>query len=193
MAHTTREAWLMALAQQLHPHFETHGGSLPAQLRIACGWPASRALGKKHRSLGECWPTAASSDGTVEIFISPYLSCPLTVGATLTHELVHAAVGIEWGHKGAFKRLALAVGLEGSMRSTHAGPGLQERLNAFIAHLGSYPHAALNAAQLRQSKQRTRLLKVVCPTCGYTVRVTQWWLTRGFPVCPCGTELVRSE
>lgn len=192
MAQTTREAWLLALAKQLQPYFETHGGTLPAKLRLACGWPASSALGRKRRSIGECWPAAASSDGTVEIFISPYLSCPLTVGATLTHELVHAAVGIEWGHRGAFKRLALAVGLEGPMRSTQAGPRLQERLNALIAPLGPYPHAALNAAQLRQSKQRTRLLKVVCPTCGYTVRVTQRWLTHGFPVCPCGTKMVRS-
>ena len=79
------------------------------------------------------------------------------------------------------------------MRSTHAGPSLRERLNALIAPLGPYPHAALHAAQLRQSKQRTRLLKVVCPPCGYIVRVTQWWLTHGFPVCPCGTEMVRSE
>lgn len=192
MEQMTREAWLMALAQKLQPHFETHGGTWPVQLRVACGWPASSALGRKRRSLGECWPVAASSDGTVEIFISPSLSCPLTVGATLTHELVHAAVGTAWGHKGAFKRLALAVGLEGPMRSTHAGPGLQERLNALIAHLGSYPHATLHAAQLRQRQQRTRLLKVGCSTCGYTVRVTQWWLTRGFPVCPCGTAMVRS-
>lgn len=188
----TREAWLMALAQTLQPQFETHGGTLPAKLRIACGWPASRALSRHHRSLGECWPAVASSDGTVEIFISPSLACPLTVGATLTHELVHAAVGSAWGHKGAFKRLALAVGLEGPMRSTHAGAALQEHLHALIAQLGPYPHATLTAAQLRQRKQWTRLLKVGCPTCGYTVRVTQWWLTRGFPVCPCGTAMVRS-
>jgi hypothetical protein len=190
--YATREAWLMALAQQLQPYFETHGGPLPAKLRIACGWPASSALGRQRRSIGECWPAAASSDGTVEIFISPSLACPLTVGATLTHELVHAAVGTAWGHKGAFKRLALAVGLAGPMRSTHAGPGLQARLIALVARLGPYPHATLHAAQLGQRKQRTRLLKVVCPTCGYTVRVTQWWLGQGFPVCPCGPTMIRS-
>lgn len=30
----------------------------------------------------------------------------------------------------------------------------------------------------------TRLLKVYCPSCGYTVRVTKRWLDKAVPVCP---------
>lgn len=37
-------------------------------------------------------------------------------------------------------------------------------------------------------KQATRLLKAVCPECGYTIRVTQKWASQGLPVCP--TDLV---
>ncbi len=37
-------------------------------------------------------------------------------------------------------------------------------------------------------KQATRLLKAVCPDCGYTIRVTSKWAALGLPVCP--TDLV---
>ena len=37
-------------------------------------------------------------------------------------------------------------------------------------------------------KQSTRMLKVLCPSCGYTLRTTARWLAVGFPTCPCGTE-----
>ena len=33
---------------------------------------------------------------------------------------------------------------------------------------------------------KTRLRKVSCQDCGYTVRMTRSWMLRGFPGCPCG-------
>ncbi len=36
----------------------------------------------------------------------------------LLHEMIHAAVGIDAGHKGPFKRAAIAVGLAGPMTAT---------------------------------------------------------------------------
>lgn len=36
---------------------------------------------------------------------------------------------------------------------------------------------------------KTRLRKVSCPDCGYTVRMTRSWMLRGFPQCPCGGTL----
>lgn len=38
-------------------------------------------------------------------------------------------------------------------------------------------------------KQSTRMLKVICPGCGYTVRTTQKWIDIGLPTCPCGEEM----
>ena len=179
----------MACASSLRPEFERCNARLPDKIRISCGWPASRALGRQRR-IGECWHAGASADQTVEVFVSPALDCSLTVAATLVHELVHAAVGPAWGHRGAFNRLATTIGLAGPMRSTHAGPALEGRLNALIARLGPYPHARLDTA--RRSPQGTRLLKVVCPSCGYTARITQRWIACGLPVCPCGSSLVPS-
>lgn len=37
------------------------------------------------------------------------------------------------------------------------------------------------------AKQSTRMLKVECGSCGYTLRTTAKWLEVGTPTCPCGT------
>jgi len=111
------------------------------------------------------------------------------VGDVLTHELCHAAVGLEAGHGPLFRRCALAVGLSGQMRATVASPALIELLTGFLQVTGPYPHAQLTAADRPTKKDGTRLLKVVCPECGYTERVTRKWLDVGLPVCPCDEEM----
>jgi hypothetical protein len=185
-----REKWLMTMVDKLRPYFESLGHPIPAQVAATCGWPSHGAL-RKRRVIGECWPAIASTNGTVEIFISPSLSDSIEVGATLVHELVHAGIGNEHGHKGPFKRLAVGMGLEGPMRSTRASGVLRERLNALIAEVGPYPHATLNGS-LRRGKQDARLLKVECQTCGYTARITRRWIALGLPICPCGSRMVQS-
>jgi hypothetical protein len=37
--------------------------------------------------------------------------------------------------------------------------------------------------------QGTRMLKVECPDCGYTLRTTRKWLDTGLPSCPAGNEM----
>jgi len=78
------------------------------------------------------------------------------------------------------------------MRSTTATPEFNERLQALTTQTGPYPHAQLNPEDRPTKKDGTRLLKVVCPGCGYTVRVTRKWLDVGNPVCPCGEEMAES-
>ena len=186
----TREEWLEQATERLHEVFTEHGARLPAKVRLSCGWPSAKGLAKRNRVIGECWHEQCSADGTTEIFISPAISDRLNVLETLAHELVHAAVGTQHGHKGAFKHLARAIGLEGKLTATSAGPMLRERLNAVAQTLGAYPHAILDKSQ--RKKQGTRLHKVLCPMCGYTVRVTDKWIEQGLPVCPCGVEMEQS-
>jgi hypothetical protein len=182
VGYTTREAWLTAVMAHFKPDFAAHGYPLPERLRVTCGWPSKGALAKA-RVVGQCWYASASADGTVEISISPYLADPVAVGETLLHELDHAAVGPGYGHKGPFKTLALKLGLEGPMQSTRPGKELTARLNVLVQKLGDYPHARLNAQQIK--KQGTRLLKAKCVRCGYTVRITKKWIEEvGLPVCP---------
>src|SRR3970282_413591 len=120
-----------------------------------------------------------------EVFISPTLAEPVKVLDVLTHELVHATVGLKAKHGKLFKRCALAVGLEGKMRSTHAGDALVKLLTGHAKTLGHYPHDELEHMTTGERKQGTRLLKAECGACGYTGRVTRKWLdAAGAPLCP---------
>ena len=76
-----------------------------ARGRARVAWP------NKKRRIGEAWSSKNSADQSYEVFISPVLKDPIEVAATLVHELVHCAVGVETGHKGRFPRLAKAIGL----------------------------------------------------------------------------------
>jgi hypothetical protein len=183
-----REAWLAAAVEHFTPDFAAHGYPLKAKVRVTCGWPSRGGLALKARTIGECWYAIASADGANEIFISPVLADPITVGHVLVHELCHAAVGTP-GHRDPFRSLAVTMGLTGPMRSTTPGDLLIVRLNDLCEQLGPYPHAALNGNAPDRKKQGTRLLKCECLVCGYTVRITQKWIDDvGLPVCPNDTH-----
>lgn len=185
----TREEWLMVAVEKLRPWFAEQEYTVPANVRVSCGWPSKSALARKSRRIGECWTFEASAAGQFEIFISPALDDSSRVLDVLIHELVHATVGLQAGHKAPFKRCATAMGLEGKMTATVAGEALKVRLNKLIEEVGKYPHGQLDKMTNGEKKQGTRLLKVVCPDCGYTCRITQKWLDRGVPTCPEGTEM----
>lgn len=190
---TTREEWLVAACDQLIPALKAAGAGATPKYRVSVGWPKGSRGGKGgSHTIGQCFCSSASADGTYEIFISPVLA-EVTgsqgVLATLLHELVHAFVGIRAKHGKEFRIVAERVGLIGKMTATEAGKELQERLHALADQLGKYPHAALTGAEGMRPKQTTRMLKLECPTCGYTVRTTAKWLIVGFPTCPCGSEM----
>lgn len=185
----SREEWLGRMVDSLRPLFAEHGHPLPGRVRVSCGWPSRSALSGRNRRIGEAWSHRCSGDGAHETFLSPTLADPVEVGAVLVHELVHHAVGVEAGHKGPFRTLALAVGLTGPMRATSAGPELERRLHALAEELGPYPHAALHGGDGRK-KQTTRMLKVACAACGCIVRMTRQWLDEvGAPTCACGGDM----
>lgn len=185
-----REEWLTELTTEMRHMYKEVGAVVPEKIRLTCGWPSRKAFSQKNRVIGECWNKSASKDGHTEIFISPSVADSVKVAEILAHELVHAC-GAN-GHRGQFRKWAEAIGLEGPMRATHAGKELQERLNGLTKRLGEYPHAVLDKAQSPQKKDGTRLLKVLCAACGYTVRVSQKWIDQGLPVCPCGEEMERA-
>lgn len=101
----------------------------------------------------------------------------------LAHELAHAIVGVEAGHKAPFKRAAVAVGLTGKMTATVATPELDAWSATLIGNIGAFPTGGLNESG--RKKQGTRLIKAYCPACDYTVRVTMKWINEaGAPICP---------
>jgi hypothetical protein len=120
------------------------------------------------------------------VLIRPDQSDPIVVAAILAHELVHAAVGLECGHKGAFRKVATRIGLEGKMTATWPGAAFKSNVAPILAAVGPLPHAALGfGASSAPPKQKTRLLKAERGDCGYTVRVTRKWVDdAGAPHCP---------
>jgi hypothetical protein len=102
-------------------------------------------------------------------------------------------VGIEHGHKKPFRRVAVALGLEGKTTETNAGEALQGRLRVLTGKIGDYPHAKLTFK--KRKTQSTRMLKVLCPdpACGYQVRTTRKWIEIGTPTCPCGNKMELEE
>lgn len=185
----TREEWLTRAVDALRPLFAEVGETVPA-VRVSVGFPGG---GSARKRIGECWAPGASVDGVAQLFVSPIIGSAVDALAVLVHELIHAIDECKSGHKGAFRKVAVAVGLTGKMTATVAGPDLAPRLAALASSLGDYPHAALTLAAAAEKKQTTRMLKVECPDDGYTIRTTAKWLAVGNPSCPCGTEMVAAE
>ena len=183
----TREAWLSAGAEAMRSAFDTIGHPLPVKLRITCGFPSKGGGAGKRRRIGECWPAAASADGTVEASVSPVLDAPREVWAVLVHELIHAADGNEHGHKGPFRKMMKALGLTGKPTATVPGEDFDARYAATIEALGPFPHARLTMpAKDAADKQTTRMIKCFCARCTYTIRTTRKWAKVGMPSCVCG-------
>ena len=181
----TREEWLLAAIELLKEDFADH--PIPEKLRVTCGWPSRGGRAEKKQVLGECWPPKCSEDGHTEVFIAPTIGDGIKALDTLVHELVHAAVGCEEGHKGQFRVVAKAIGLEGQMTIASAGEDLIVRLRAIETELGEYPHAKLTPKN--KKPQGTRMLKLECPNCQWMARTSRKWMDLGLPTCSCGTKM----
>ena len=177
----TREEWLNQAVTELRPVFDAVKFPLPANIRVTCGFP-SRHARARNRYIGEHWSGKASEDGTHEILISPVEDDPVQVFAVLVHELAHAATDGD-GHGSLFKRCVHSLWLEGKPTATVAGDRFKAEFAPLIESLGLYPHARLNVG-VTATKQTTRLIKACCPSCGYTIRLTDKWVKQGLPVCP---------
>ena len=163
-----REKYLNEAMGILKPLFLSHGHSIPDNIRISCGF----ARGSR-KAIGQCFNEKLSKDSTIEIFICPTQSDTNRVCDILAHELIHACYPLE-GHKGNFRKCALDIGLTGKMTATVASDKLNTWIDSNIkSKLGEYPHATVSDSKKKQS---TRLIKVACDSCGYTVRISRKWL-----------------
>lgn len=171
----TREQWLNAFVAAARPHFDRVGATLPAKVRVSVGFTS---MGARSNRIGEAWHDGASADGHYEIFIKPTIETDARICDVLTHELVHAAVGIEAGHGRKFRDVAVALGLGGKMTATVALEEWYRWALPILGELGPMPYAHLSAGQSTgKPKQKTNLLKVECPACGWLARVTAKHIT----------------
>jgi len=174
----TRENWLIMATSKLNDGvFKQHGYEVPQDVKVSCGFPASGGrTGAKHQAIGTCHNRASSKAGVNEVYISPTQDDSIRVLDVLTHELIHAIDDCEHGHKGLFRTIAVDVGLEGKMTSTHAGKELTAKLEKIVQELGEYPHAEVSTAN--KKKQGTRNIKVECSSCGFGWRASQTMIDR---------------
>src|SRR5690606_34666335 len=96
-----REQWLTEATERLRPLFTEAGLSVP-EIRVSVGWPSKGAASNKNRTIGPCWYGECAEGGLPQVFISPVRSEPVDVLGTLVHEMLHAALPTDTGHKGAF-------------------------------------------------------------------------------------------
>lgn len=104
----------------------------------------------------------------------------------MAHEICHSIAGPKVGHNKPYKIIANAVGLEGKMTQTVAGPAMLALIASFEAVNGPYPAGALNRSMVK--KKKTYMIKCECQECGYQVYTTEKHLKNGDPICPVDGE-----
>jgi hypothetical protein len=182
----TREQWLLLAVEEFRKGLFAPKKYKVPYVHVSVGFPST---GRKSKTIGEHWYPEASIDKKGQVFITPALGKAMAVLEVLVHELVHAAVGPGHGHGPVFKKCALAVGLEGKMRSTHAGRELKQVITAVISKIGPYPHSELKSGWSPKKKQSTRMLKMSCDDCGYIARASLTAITAaGAVICPCNEK-----
>jgi hypothetical protein len=167
----TREEWLVAFTKRAKPHFEEAGYQVPENIRMSVGFPST---GRKGKRIGECWSSSASKDEVHEIFIHPTLDDSSRVAGVLTHEIVHAVVGLDKKHGPVFKACATAMGLEGKMTATTEGPEFHKWAGPILDILGPIPHGQLNTMVTSRtpSESANRHIKCEC-SCGVKFRMSR--------------------
>ena len=153
----TREQWLGAAAEEMRHEFfsdDFFSGDypLPTKLAFTCG-----LIKGSNKAIGQCWAPEHSTDNTIHIYVCPRLDNPVEVLGVLLHELIHAAVGHQHGHKGPFVEAIRLVGLEGKPTATVVDKGseLEGRLEAIWARVGAYPHKAVVLKEKEKKKPST--------------------------------------
>jgi hypothetical protein len=179
--YSTREEWLTAATEEFRAVFAANSFPIAANIRLSCGFPSTA---KRSGAIGECWADTSSADKTMEILISPVLAEPMRVADVLVHELCHTTAGA-MNHGATFRKAAEAMHLipcvAKGYKATSHGDAFVAVFKQLVESLGDYPHAELSLSG--RKTQTTRMLKAVCPTCGYTVRLTQKWAAMGLPTC----------
>jgi hypothetical protein len=187
-----REQWLMEAVQCFRPWFLERKVEIPQRVMISCGFPKGARGG---HVIGQCWGANLTNDGTSHMFVCPTLDNPIEVLATTLHECNHAACGLECGHKGEFKRMALSLGLQGKMTATYAAPDtpLYAALEQVAASLGPYPHSKLTP--IKKPRKETKWVRLMSPEDEeYTMVISEINLEeKGWPQDPWGNEMVRKE
>ena len=173
----TREEWLMRAAKLILKHVAELGYEPTGEVRVALGVPPQK--GRKTKTLGVCYHSAASEAAYREIFIHPELTDSRKLLGVLAHEIGHAVLKDGVGHRKPFRKFCEAIGFDfaESGKAEHAQDGgdFWSWAKPIAEDLGPIPHKKLNCdgAQGGKKKQKTRMLLLECSCCGSKVRTAK--------------------
>jgi hypothetical protein len=190
-----REEFLTQGVEEFRPVFDAIKRPLPLGIKIACGFAYGA---KRSKAIGQCFSANSTKEGVIQIFICPTLSDPIKVLETVVHELCHATAGA-MNHGKVFQSVARLMLLEPLFSGKNAWRGTKGKASFtteyanIIEALGDYPNPAIEL-NVQTKTQTTRMLKAVCPSCDYTVRLSAKWAydadgNPNLPTCPCGDTL----
>lgn len=185
----TREAWLLRAIDILGEEKFFPLGHKFNKIRVSVGFPDTK------KAIGQWWKPESTEDNHASIFIHPGKGDEVEILGILMHELCHDACGIKAGHGPIFKKCALAVGLEGKMRSAGPSKETEKYLKKVSNRLGKFPHSALKkGAKGPTPKQTTRMIKIECGDCGFICRASiSKILETGAPFCACNRRQMSVE
>lgn len=210
----TREEWLRARLADVRALIDLTDIVLPP-LAVSCGWTGSGmegwTLGSCYDASASAGgiveifvsPTLTDSVEVVSVMLHEIVHA--IVGSKAGHGPAYAEVAkklqlTKAGRDGkgtwpeqAWPSDALTTRLKRWSEGKRGDADTNDGNDIIYVPWDVYPHAQLTApppqtsAVPSPSKQGTRMLKASCTVCGYTIRITMKWASRGLPTCVCGS------
>lgn len=156
-----REQWLLSAVSVLRDGiFAPRGCTIPP-VKLSVGLPHAR---NQRRVKIQFFPADMNADKTPCVFVSPLLDD----GSLIIAQLY-----------GMLREIYAPT--------NHTLPTFTPDMSRdFLAVLGDYPSSALKLPEVET--QSTRMLKLQCADCHYTVRATNRWISKGVPLCYCNSK-----
>lgn len=175
-----REQWLEMVMEAARPMFVANGAEVPEAVRAAMCPPH-----RKMKAIGLCWSADSVADKGREIWISAILDDPMEIAATLVHEMCHAALPHDVGHKKPFVKLARSMKLAGKATATVASEEFKTEWQPILEKIGPLPGAKFQGTIVTYKPQKTPKMKnVTCPDCGFFARIRCDQVEMGRLTCP---------
>lgn len=167
----------------------------PSIAPVSVGFP--KIAHGKGKAIGVCHVRGAcpTDERLRPIFICPTLGdAVMEVLPTLLHELAHAALPPETGHRKPFADAMIRLGLAGKPTHTYleAGSELHTRLIALAADLGPYPHTAMGDKKAPRTRTWVRMVSLTDPEYRLDIKMDTL-ADHGAPLDPWGEEMVVSS
>ena len=133
----------------------------PFPVRVSVGFPLGQ---RKAKSPVQVFPSSASTDSRIEIFINPAIRDLAGAVAALARGLALAVSDCD-------KRSAGYRAAKAALEAVDMTAAVAE----IVADLPEYPGAMDISGR---KKQTTRMHKIECPTCGFIARMSDKWITQ---------------